>query len=92
MNGPIHPLASGLAGTGGAAERASADRTRAVRRTNARRQQGTAEDFFDRQIETTDAIDPIHDQNAHPDPRKSKPGKHQDQADEPTDDRLDLTG
>jgi hypothetical protein len=93
MTGPIHPLASGIAGSSYAAERVTAERAKAVKRTESKLKQGTAEDFFDRQIETAEQVDAIHDDDTHPQHKKRKQPPEKESAD-PNADRpnLDITG
>ncbi len=90
--GPIHPLAGGLASSSFIAERAAAERSRQLRQAKKTIRKGTAdEDFFDRQVETADAVDPLHDQSHGQQEQPRKQPKPRPQADAEQPPRLDLT-
>lgn len=89
----INPLAGSILQSTQVQRQAAVEKDRQVRRRQeAVKDAGTHGDEFDHQVESSEAINPIHDEHKRQS-QQSKQGPHQnpDDADDDSADHLDLT-
>ena len=72
----INPLAGALAQSGNVTRQQSADKAQQIRRAQAlRKDVAAASDTFEPHVESTEELNPIHDEQKRPDPRRRRKPK-----------------